>query len=213
MFSKLTSVNRPSYSPVHRLGLLVLFGGLIYAIMSIAYGWSLSETERMMGLIVGPDWQMVAALIIQFGPQPFLIISGMTKEPGRGRLNWGFAGFMFAAAILLNLVDTATNITAFSDWYGQGNASVSPEIRVMARWIGYILCFTITWAEEVSLIILAAGLEILRQLYVDLGKVAPRWMTWDLAQNIAAAGSGSRPQREEAPPRDNSHRREQPQTS
>jgi hypothetical protein len=203
-----------TFNPIHRVGVAVFILALCGALISLAYGWSLNETQRMMSAVVGLQYALAASLVIQIGPQPRLVLSSMTRrDKYQDKLEFitSLSGLVLIMALVLNLVDMTTNIFAFNDWFNRyQDPTLLPETRMMAQIMGFFLSAFVTWSEEISLILFASALELVRQARADMGLSSPKWFTWDVAglARQAATGQPSNPRQEQRSPQQEQQRRE-----
>lgn len=177
---------RLTYSAIHRFLTLGLIGAAIYIGWQVAYGWSLDETESIMGVVMGIEYATTGAWLVTLAPQPLLIMSASTRE-GKLKL-FSISGLTLVAAIVLNFTDMATNIAAFTESYS-GGAFTSDFTRALTFGVGILACMGITWYEEAAMLMIAKAFDILRQVLEDMGKPAPKWFAWDLAIDLAGAAS------------------------
>lgn len=180
---------------------IVIIAIWLIAISYLAFVWSLGQTIAFTSTGLDRPYDLVAGLVIQFGPQVFLYVASRTSESERGLAGipkrfWFMVGF-----VLFSALDAFTNMGAR---YNHNQANGIPFNITHIFW--YTLDVLIVFAEEVLLYGISAMSEAIADMIVSVDGDPPQWLR---ALGEAAhrggtgrSGSSSRSQanREEEPP-------------
>lgn len=179
-------MKKSRFAPISRIASLVIIFVVMEKIFNLAFSWSLGETMRFSTAIFGPNYALAASWVVQLGPQVFLLLGSISIGDEYRTMR----KISYGAAILLNFIDTLTNIGAFASSVEAGTLmmNLSQNLRPFATAIGYIFCFVITWGEEILVLLAGVFLQVLFEVLEDLGKTPPRWF---LADTYVAALYGA----------------------
>lgn len=197
---------RTNFSTVSRVGYLIIVAATIYFLTELAYGWSLNETARFSRLIFGNEWALAASWVIQLGPQALLLLNGLSQAPGKGDLSqepgkakrkqkfnlWTIPSMALLGALMLNTIDTATNLGAYIQWQQASfDPTLEPFVRDLAYHMGFIFCFLVTWSEEAMILLAGVGMHLIGLLLGNFGRRPPKWFAVD-AIDLAWSASGAK---------------------
>lgn len=180
----------PKWAPISRIVSIIIIIVVGSYIWKMAFGWSLNETYKFSTEVFGASYALAASWIFQLGPQMFFLMAELAGQD-RPRMRWIF----ISTAIALNMVDTATNVSAFKIGVTDGTyiANLRPELRPIGLGIGYLACFAITWGEELLVLCVGAGFHLIGVVWHDFtGKTPPSWFLVDGISDIALAASGAK---------------------
>lgn len=179
----------PKWAPISRIVSIIIIIVVGTYIWKMAFGWSLNETYKFSVEVFGANYAKAASWIFQLGPQMFFLMAELAGA-SRPRMRWIFIG----VALALNVVDTATNVSAFNIGVQDGTyiADLRPELRPVGLGMGYMACFAITWGEELLVLCVGAAFHLIGVVWYDFTKKSPpSWFLVDGISSIALAASGA----------------------
>lgn len=160
-----------NYSLVGKVLYAIALGIGIVALITLAYTWSLSQTQLLFSAIMpSAALAFTAALFIQLLPQAAFT----TANSARVKAMLGIMVLMIIVGVAANAIDALTNVAAFDEtWNPEVFAARSPLFTELAYWIGMVVAVGITFAEELVLIFFAAWLELVAEIAEELGFNVP----------------------------------------
>jgi hypothetical protein len=101
-------------------------------------------------------------------------------------------GLALLGALMLNTIDTATNLGAYIQWQQASfDPTLEPFVRELAYHMGFIFCFLVTWSEEAMILLAGVGMHLIGLLLKNFGRRPPRWFAVD-AIDLAWSASGAK---------------------
>lgn len=175
--------------------------------------WSLGETMRMTSIVIASGYQFDLQLftintgdadyslgfIIQMIPQAFLLTRTFFAQNRIGHRYIPIACLVLA--IVFNIADAMTNILAFQESGGQLPTAVQWAADG-SEIFGYLVCFLVTWFEEVLVWFFAVMGQFVYAIGKDAGYKMPDWLRLE--------GSRTVPQPQPAPANPRPHNQPQP---
>lgn len=150
--------------------------------------WSLGETMRMTGIVIASSYNFDLQIftistatadyslgfIIQMIPQAFLLTRAFFSQNRIGH-KW-IPTACLVLAIVFNLADAMTNILAFQESGGRLPTSVQWAADG-SQAFGYLVCFLVTWFEEVLVWFFAVAGHFIYAIGRDAGYKMPTWLS------------------------------------
>lgn len=171
---------------------IFIIGFWLAGIAILAFVWSLGQTIDFMSLGFSRPFDLIAGLVIQFGPQVFLYMASRVNESEPGFLNvpkrfwfmFGFFGF--------STLDAFTNIGARYEYYQTLGQGFQP---VHLFW--YTIDVLIVFAEEVMLYGISAMSDAIADAIESVDGEPPSWLRsmGDMAHRAAVGTPGNNSRR------------------
>lgn len=160
-------MNKSAAGTAFKTMIFMVFTGCLIA---LSLFWSLGQTILFTNIIFFNDgiWGTVAGLLIQFGPQVFLMLAHLSKDNDNERVIWYFLFWFFSA------MDAGTNIGARME--RNTNFVGIVGYKQWAIILGYVLDIVVVFAEEMIGYALGATLHGVGLMLAHFGGTPPRWL-------------------------------------
>jgi len=169
------------FNPVSTAFKLAIVLGGIFLLVKLSLGWSLKETEELSEFLIGKEYAILLAWMVQLAPQILLMLRVVVQDK-TGRV------ILIVAAIIFNLIDAGTNIIAFSAVSRVAPADWPLWAYDAALVIGYMIVFAITWAEEALALLIGLAMHMIVMLLGALNMPQPAFLTVGASYATAAGG-------------------------
>lgn len=165
-----------NFSPISNLLLIGIHAVVIWAFLSLSYGWSLDQTQDFMTAVVGADSAKAGAWLIQLAPQMMLAAAAMSRLNGNRNMAIG----LVIGAFMVNILDAYTNVITFQEWWPRWaqvliDSGRSREFVMATEPVGKFMAFLVTWFEEGVSIALGSMLQLVADYMEAMGRRPPRF--------------------------------------
>ncbi len=201
-----------NFSPISNALLIAVHAVVIWAFLSLSYGWSLDQTQDFMSAVVGFESAKAGAWLIQLAPQMLLAAAAVSKLNNNRNMAIG----LIVGALLVNALDAYTNVVTFQEWWPRWAAVLvesgrSPEFVSATEPVGKFMAFLVTWFEEGVSIALGSMLQLIADLMQAMGRRPPRFFR----SGIVAVGGFdfrgvTKQQKQQAKQQNSRHGQQQP---